>query len=672
MYKTLLYLLALSATISFSQIASAQTSLSDTTSIDLGRLQLKKEFTQSITIKGEDLERMPFTSLNEAINSWTYGLFTNLGTFTYVIDGNLLNDVNAYSIHDIKEITLVQNALVQINGADRQQQLVLITTRKGSGGKQGLTVSGQSFQTNRQKSEGQESNNTFFHQYNVAAWKNWNKVQIGVSVNYLRDKTPTLKNITSINYKLDRYRITAWMNAQLGSNNELYVQLNTAPANGNGDAITSNSKSEFDQENFSFNPIIGLRSRFLKGFSNDISVAYMTKKDESQIDQAIFLAPPTINLLSNESEAKTEVVLIRENLRYSATVNNWRIEPAINLTFRYRKSKVTTSSMQQSGVGGPILGGPNPPSYTFSETKLEGRLYLLTPSLSLSYKSIFNLQGGLLANISSTNGKKINRVFPFVSTTINVLPPTGAQATSLQVFGSYAKTDYFGDGASTIEQLNTGGPISSPIGPTTQFPDSSYSNWQAGTRIGFLHNRLSVGYNFEKRDYTQAVVIQAPFGSGWLNVINYPEFRSTSHHINVNAAILQTTNLQWRTGLTVSHVKTTMIFPANSTFPNVKGDDANSKAWTGGWVNRLTYGRFSAGLDLLYNFNKDQQLFTSQETKVNAITVQNVYVGYRFNIKGIEGLELYAATRNLAQHYNSQYWLGGGQQYYGLGFKADL
>jgi hypothetical protein len=58
--------------------------------------------------------------------------------------------------------------------------------------------------------------------------------------------------------------------------------------------------------------------------------------------------------------------------------------------------------------------------------------------------------------------------------------------------------------------------------------------------------------------------------------------------------------------------------------------------------------------------------------KVNALTVQNVYIGYNIPIKGMQGLELYAATRNLAQHYRSTYFLGGNQQYYGLGFKATL
>src|SRR5688572_3917933 len=100
----------------------------DTSWLDLGRIKLKKEFTQSVTIKGKDLEQMPFASLAEAINVWLYGLATNNYSVAYVIDGNMITDVNAYSIHDIEEIILVQNALVQLNGATKEKQLVLITT----------------------------------------------------------------------------------------------------------------------------------------------------------------------------------------------------------------------------------------------------------------------------------------------------------------------------------------------------------------------------------------------------------------------------------------------------------------------------------------------------------------------------------------------------------------
>lgn len=48
----------------------------DSSRLDAGYLSLKKEFTQAITIKGSDLEKMPFANLSDAISAWSYGAYT--------------------------------------------------------------------------------------------------------------------------------------------------------------------------------------------------------------------------------------------------------------------------------------------------------------------------------------------------------------------------------------------------------------------------------------------------------------------------------------------------------------------------------------------------------------------------------------------------------------------
>jgi hypothetical protein len=47
---------------------------------DLGRVQIRKNFSQVITIKGKDLERIAATSLHEAISAWLYGTLTNVNS----------------------------------------------------------------------------------------------------------------------------------------------------------------------------------------------------------------------------------------------------------------------------------------------------------------------------------------------------------------------------------------------------------------------------------------------------------------------------------------------------------------------------------------------------------------------------------------------------------------
>lgn len=104
----------------------------DSSWYDLGSTRVEKKFTQHIAIKGEDLERMPFASLSGAINVWLYGAYSNPATRVYIVDGNMVTDVNAWSIYDIEEVVLLQSALVQTSGNAGQQQFVLVTTRKKS------------------------------------------------------------------------------------------------------------------------------------------------------------------------------------------------------------------------------------------------------------------------------------------------------------------------------------------------------------------------------------------------------------------------------------------------------------------------------------------------------------------------------------------------------------
>src|SRR6476660_6578900 len=81
----------------------------DSTWTTLGRTQLRNGAFQSVSIKGTDLERIPATNLQEAINTWLYGTLSMPFTLAYVVDGSMIADVNMYSIRDIEEVTLVQN-----------------------------------------------------------------------------------------------------------------------------------------------------------------------------------------------------------------------------------------------------------------------------------------------------------------------------------------------------------------------------------------------------------------------------------------------------------------------------------------------------------------------------------------------------------------------------------
>jgi len=47
----------------------------DSSRLDAGYLSFRKEFTQTIIVKGADLEKMPFANLSDALSAWLFGAF---------------------------------------------------------------------------------------------------------------------------------------------------------------------------------------------------------------------------------------------------------------------------------------------------------------------------------------------------------------------------------------------------------------------------------------------------------------------------------------------------------------------------------------------------------------------------------------------------------------------
>lgn len=673
-------LLTIAIAICISLNAFSQTDTSGT-DLNLGRIRLKKDFTQSITIKGEQLEKMPFTSLEEALNAWLHGYYSMKGNIVFVVDGNLLNDVNAYSIYDIEEVTLVQNALIQVNGADRQQQLVLITTRKGGTNKQGLIVGGQTSLMRLGKKDDAASG--FYHQYQLSAYKNGRNIQYGVSANYLHAVSPVDDNNgTSVHTSpnLDRFRLNAWLTAQLGTAHELYVRLNAVPQVNDRDFTTLRPlpsgetwtyKDKFHSNNWSISPSVGLRSRLFKGLSNELSISYLASRDKTNTEAgAAFIGMQgAVNkqVAVQDIKSNRQQVLISDHINYQASFGDWHLEPSINFMFRYQKYDYVNTTAYTTNN--------QPTSYNQIRLWNERRTYLLTPSVNLHYKKVFSIQGGAVTNISKMEGRDIKKVFPFATASVNVIPVDKGISTNLQLFASYAQSGNFGDNMRQITDFNNvfglgnynfGGPL---IMYSINATDSTWWNWQTGLQLGLLNKRITFSYNFEKRDFTAEVIV--PTGVNTAAIL-FPDINSTTHRIGISAIILNKTSLHWLSGITATSIRNKPKEDISFYNQQFTIGDFNSKkaSWTGGWVNRLTWRQFSAGADIVYYFIKDQIPLFSGNEKVNALSLQNIYAGYTMKLKSTRTLEVYADCKGIAQH--SRYALSGSGKYYGLGFKSTL
>lgn len=667
-YRSLLFTTAFCIT--FSSMAQTDTSRKV---YDLGRIQLDRSFTQAITIKGEDLEKMPFSNLTEVINAWLYGVYTNSNTLVYVVDGNFINDPNTYAIHEIEEVTLIQNASAVVAGAGGQRQLILITTRKSGKEKYGLTIAAQSalvklYPTVSPSNTSSESG--FYHQYHIKAYVNsWN-ISFGASVNYQRDITPDYKQDlieTNTQDKIDRLRLHAWFVARLGKVHELTLLLNGAQQVYDAEYAAQLSQQSVSRvirgnNDLPINPSLRFRSSITPGLSNDLNVSYLSGKVEDFFDQ--------INSNNTESynshylqNVKTSSLLARDRLSYHTTYKNVQFSPAVTLMYRtqhftFDNYSITTYTTQ-------------PPYILIYHYKTKAHSYSIVPSMGIDYKKIFHVEGGVAFNFSDFNDTKVNNGLPFVSASVNILQPEKT-ATSLQLYGSFARTSYVGDKAYYMFSLTVYNDNISGLSSTTDPGISDYQqNWQSGLQLGFLRKRITVDYTFERRNFNSMIQIPEIPSSG----VNYvfSEIASRAHRVRMAAQVFHEGNFKWHTAFTSAVIKNRSLIPVNHYYYQGSYGDFNSDrtSFTGGWVNKISYKQFAAGLSLVYYTGWQYSAGSLSTQREDALEVQNAYISYTINaVKGIKNIELFADVRGISKHVT--YIINDIKNYYSLGGKITM
>lgn len=673
MYKNLSALIAFVALFIISHNLYAQT---DTADINLGSIHLKKQFTQTVTIKGEDLERYPFTNLADAINVWLYGTNSSQSSLTYMIDGIQVNDVNTYHIHDIEDITLVQNAIAQVSSGAPTRQLVLIHLRKNLAGKSGISASGQTNITNlRETTPEITSTTTFFNNYYLSGYKNTENMHYGASVNYLKDampQNPIANKIITNAPGFNRVRLNGYFNASLGKANQLDLTTGYTPQNlGHAETVESGPTSVSNDDQFHqhvFNIALSLKSHLASGFTNQLSAGYNHSNYTDNRNTIILYTGPhsSYNTLVHYNDKN---ILLYDDLHYTKTVGDFQFEPALNISYHHiSRATDSTEIYNQSNVN----------INTYSEWS---KSWLLTPSVSISYKNDLNLIAGVQHGLLSGYYQK--NYFPFVSVSVNALHLINEQSTnSLNIYGSYAQSEnfvgvanmrdyssvpytgtYYNDPVTSLPNaLGQPGQIvpSFVVSDFVSSPsDDRIRTITAGATFKLPDNRLVISYIFERRTNPAYLLLPIPGGS------TYFPFNASyyAHYLSATCQLMSRESFNWYSGLNASMIKIAYDRPGQYFNTFTAGDHII----TGGWVNRINAGNAFAGVDVLYQFGGHT---ISSTDKINSFSLQNLYAGCHLKLSGIKKLELYASARNLLQ--NKPSIITDNRRFYGLGFKVDL
>ncbi|GAB2695065.1 hypothetical protein GCM10027037_18370 [Mucilaginibacter koreensis] len=661
-----------------SSAAQAQTQ-PDSTTLDLGRFQINKKLAQTVTIKGKDLEQMAFTNLADAINVWLNGAYTNSSSLVYVVDGLTIKDVNAYHINDIEEITLVQNALGHVNGLNNGQQLVLITTKRRK--HTGIEASGQAnwvrpmSERNNIGFQNGDKQNSIYHNYYLSAFTGSDKLQAGISANYQRDVVPTVQSTNfraNELYRINRFRFNGYVSSRLGESSVIDFTAGYAPQNNKANITTLGQDNVLQQtsnmDEHLFNTQLKLSSHVGSQFSNVFKAGYSNYNFDNNPTITVFstLGGGSQSTYINNNSDSSHTFNIVDQLKYTAQLNNWKIEPQVNFTYNYITYGIT--SFTQNSYNSTYV------SSSGSTYGNKYKQYLLTPMASISYKNAFNIEGGFLYDIhhalTTVSGQKEKKIFPFVSAALDViqlLDPSANQAYSVKLYSSYALSNNYYRYSVQLSNFFSNPLIGNTLGQNFIYSHYNYSkSLSAGAELGFLNNSLTLAYNFQRLKYVDPITISPPYYTNSAPFTVYPYTYTNIHRIGLNYKILNASHVQFNSGLNASLIKSRIdVDPGYQVI-------TSSKAWTGGWVNRLTYNHFIAGVDVLYILGSPDLYVntTSISDKKNAVRVQNLYAGYRLSPAFAKQLQVYVNVRNLNDDKNSLFI--DNRRYVGLGFSAGF
>jgi hypothetical protein len=674
--------------------------VADSTTYDLGRITLKKRNLQAVTIKAADLEKMPFTDIKDAINIYINGIYSAHQEFVYVIDGLLNADINAYSIYDIDEITLVQNAAAVMNGIDGSKTLILVKTKHGGTEDKGITVAGQSdFIRLVKRSAYTFTNNglvypktnDMYHQYYVSAYGNSEMIKAGVSAEILHNTIPWGSYLKAPNYamplapvKTNRFKFNGFLDAKLGESNLLTISAGYVPQRdvaNDGDVVNSGNQSRlagtfYNSQNL-FYTDVKLASTITEGLTNKLSVGFERLRDNGEfLSQPLNNSNPT-GFFRRDSLSSVNSLIAKEDISYRAELDDIVIQPNVNFTFR----QVDNFHI---GANGTATVSNSIFDYINNAYPTKQKLGLLTPSITVSYLDWVTVQGGFQLYVNSTAQSTAlhdnqTQPLPFATLNVDLFTPFDMDTDEmrLNVFGSYAQNfNYSNDIYGALlddEYLHPGNNARYDANPD---PYQIYTQIQGGAVLSVLENKLSFSYNYSLKRFStsQVILIMLPT---FFNLFQTTDARIELHRVGVDFTLPTEGDFSWRTSLNGTYVFLRDNYKIKNYLPEyLKLGYPDKPFITGGFVNHFGFKDAYLDFGLIYALNQAviaHPSFSKTYTvtgKATILDLQNVDLGYKLPVKAVKSLEIYLSGRNLLQSDQSQYIEN--RRYIGAGFKVGL
>ncbi|MBS1667139.1 MAG: hypothetical protein JST58_07180 [Bacteroidetes bacterium] len=675
----------------------------DSSRLDIGWLTLDRNLTQTLSVKGSDLEKMPFVNLSDAVRAWFYGAYTVPGTLAYVVDGNPVTDVNLYPIYDIEEVTLVMNAVGAAAYGSSQQDLVLVTTKRGKQ-KQGFRLVGQAGPVNA-NANGVKTFTNIYQQYLVSGYGHSEKFDYGLSADWVRDVYPSPSasvrhETTPLN--LQRLRLNGYLRWEPVKGQILQLGIGYMPQQIDAN-VDSSDQINWRGRGHLLAPQLSWKGNLLPRLQEEFRAGIIrSSTDFSQ------LWNDGVNYGGILSKNQVSHFFAQERLGYKLEKGIWTFRPAVNLFYDHidEKSAFATGTFDLLSPIPLIL----PPVLPPLQEQIGDQLFL-TPSVELGWRQIINLQVGAASNLhAGSSDTAYAKLLPYASLGVDVFGfgASSHRKSSLVLSGSYAeRAQMFIDDYSMMDLSSNGGSYSladvsrqkyvnifeAAVGGgridtifsqqvPTHYPNR-FKVYQAGIRFT-LGKIFWANYSYERKEFLvpgTMLALVPYYGLPAEGSAVAPLFKSDRHHIDVRLRITVKKSLVWETGLGATALRSKYYYNYRALysgtgpnffnqFVNPNGDLNPAKlSWTGGFVNRLSMGSFEAGLDILYHFGETVYGLYSNH-KQNSVMSPNIFAGYHWKLRHGQTLGFFIDSRGLFRSQTSD--LPDNRRYYTVGGSLGL
>lgn len=679
-----LSLYLLTTTVFFVRKAKAQ---SDTTHYDLGRIKVAKDQLQGIVIKGAELQQFFTVTTQEAILA-RVGYAHDL---LYVVDGLAINDINAYSIYDIEEIVIVDNAIAGINSAFRNGLVAIVKTNRGSAGLPRITAAAKTGISRKRINESRYTTTTsrpettaaMYHQYFAGARFSGEKWTGGASLDYIRDVMPDLTNwsmppdVYENRNVESRLRTRLFGSYQISNKQTLSAEIQWSPnrnlleqdvewQGANPLLNTTRNEGRFGD----LQSVVQLKQNFSSRFFNELSMSFnWTDIDNDRYSRSLY---------DNETQGGSSVhnigyrrhLLLRDRIAVHAIQTpHVVLTPSINFAYRHLAGLDDYQYNYFSSASIPSLQ----PSRYQSTIRHHVNLFNITPAMDLNVKDMLYLNAGAVFELSDLRAEEADKVYPFAALSFDILKAASPDTKSAwKVFSSIAKTPDLLDFVSTdwydnmnMSYVGWGG--GHGLYRMQPYGSGNNSRFQLGTRVDIGENKWHIQYTYGQMKFERGYYIPndycwtciAYYGDYYLTSYVPPRVKESAYHRAAVGREFGGQAGQWRTNLVFTHLKDQAGYYEGEIILETK-----SSYWQ--WNNGLNVGRFFASADMLYRSNErhNEHLGTPSDKYIFAL--QHAYAGYKFPIAGKAGLDVYAYGRNLIENVHDS-----GRFYYGLGVRID-